>query len=77
MKWKNKGKQKTSHLTINGRLEFVRTVFWNDDYGTVVPMDFLFGIESANYSFGVREMCCRESLNNAFVPASGNIERLA
>ena len=40
-------------------------------------MDFLFGMESANYSLGVREMCCRESLNNAFVPASKNIERLA
>jgi len=77
MKWKNKGKQKTSHLTVNGRLEFVRTVFWNEDHGTVVPMDILLGVESINYSLGVREICCRESLNNAFVPASKNIKRLA
>ena len=77
MKWRNKGRQKTSHLTINGRLEFVRTVFWNEDRGTVVPMDILLGVESINYSLGVREICCRESLNNAFVPASKNIKRLA
>ena len=40
-------------------------------------MDILLGIESSNHSLGVREICCRESLNNAFVPASGNIKRLA
>jgi hypothetical protein len=77
MVWKNKGKQKTSHLTVNGRLEFSRTVFWNESHGTVVPMDILLGIESSNHSLGVREICCRESLNNAFVPASENIKRLA
>ena len=77
MIWKNKGKQKTSHLTVNGRLEFSRTVFWNENHGTVVPMDILLGIESSNHSLGVREICCRETLNNAFVPASENIKRLA
>lgn len=77
MIWKNKGKQKTSHLTVNGRLELSRTVFWNENHGTVVPMDILLGIESSNHSLGVREICCRESLNNAFVPASENIKRLA
>lgn len=40
-------------------------------------MDILLGMESSNHSLGVREICCRESLNNAFVPASGNIKRLA
>ena len=40
-------------------------------------MDRLLGIESSNYSLGVREICCRESLNNAFVPAAENIKRLA
>lgn len=71
------GKLKTSHLTVNGRLEFYRTVFWNQQHGTVVPMDLLLGIESRNYSLGVREICCRESRNNAFVPASENVKRLA
>ncbi len=77
LKWKNKGKQKTSHLTVNGRLELQRCVFWNEQHGAVVPMDILLGIESSNHSLGVREICCRESLNNAFVPASKNIKRLA
>jgi len=40
-------------------------------------MDILPGIESSNHSPGVREICCRGSLNNAFVPASENIKRLA
>jgi len=62
---------------VNGRLEFRRTVFWNEQHGAVVPMDILLGIEASNYSLGVREICCRESLNNAFVPASENVKRLA
>jgi hypothetical protein len=40
-------------------------------------MDILLGIESSNFSHGVREICCRESLNTAFVPGSENIKRLA
>ena len=52
-------------------------MFWNCLHGTVVPMDLLLGIESRNHSLGVREICCRESLNNAFVPASENVKRLA
>ena len=58
-------------------MEFVRTVFWNKDHGAVVPMDRLLGIESSNHSHGVCEICCRESLNTAFVGASDNIKRLA
>ena len=77
MRWHNKGRQKTSCLTVNGRMEFVRTVFWNKDQGAIVPMDRLLGIESSPHSHGVREICCRESLNTAFVGASENIKRLA
>ena len=40
-------------------------------------MDLLLGMESRHHSLGVREICCRESLNNAFVPASENVKRLA
>ena len=40
-------------------------------------MDMLLGIESSHHSLGVREICCRESLNPAFVPAGENIKRLA
>jgi len=40
-------------------------------------LDLLLGLAAGRYSMGVREMCCRESLNTAFVPASENIQRLA
>ena len=62
---------------MNGRLELSRSIFWNADIGTVAPLDILLGIESSSHSLGVREICCRESLNNAFVPAGENIKRLA
>ena len=52
-------------------------MFWNKECGSVVPFDILLGIESSSYSHGVCEICCRESLNTAFVPASANIKRLA
>ena len=35
------------------------------------------GITQQNYSAGVREMACRLSLNEAFVPASANLARTA
>ena len=40
-------------------------------------MDRLLGISQNNYSLGVREICCRECLNTAFIPGSENIKRLA
>ena len=58
-------------------MDFNRTVFWNAKHGRVVPLDIMLGVNSSNHSLGVREICCRESLNNAFVPASENIKRLA
>jgi|ETNmetMinimDraft_26_1059896.scaffolds.fasta_scaffold13040_2 hypothetical protein len=77
LKWKNKGRQKTRYLTVNGRLDFSRTVYWHEQAGSVVPLDAFLGIDTRNASLGVCEICCRESLNNAFVPASANIKRLA
>ncbi|MCD4830960.1 MAG: hypothetical protein K8R02_04015 [Anaerohalosphaeraceae bacterium] len=64
-------------MSVNGRLEFRRTVFWNTQRGTVAPLDILLGVTASKFSPGVREMCCRESLNCAFVPASKNLQRTA
>ena len=64
-------------MTINGRLRFTRTVYWNEQFGTSIPLDVVFGITASRYSPGVREMCCRESLHCAFVPASKNLKRTA
>ena len=43
----------------------------------MAPLDLLLGIQHERYSAGVREMACRLSLNEAFVPASENLARMA
>lgn len=58
-------------------MEFSRTVYWNQQAGTVAPLDELLGVATDSYSAGVREMACRASLNAAFVPASENLARMA
>jgi len=75
--WRNKGRQKTSCLTVNGLLEFERTILWNRQQGSLAPLDALLGIIQERYSAGVREMACRLSLNTAFVPACENLARTA
>ena len=75
--WKNKGAQKTSCMTVNGLLEVRRRIYWNPREGSVAPLDLLLGIQHDRYSAGVREMACRLSLNEAFVPASENLSRMA
>jgi len=64
-------------LTVNGRVEFCRTVYWNAKGGSVAPLDELLGMATESYSPGVREMACRLSIHEAFVPASGNLARMA
>jgi hypothetical protein len=76
-RWRNKGKQKTSYVTVNGVLEVQRTIYWNRQQGTTAPLDGWLGILSRRYSPGVREMACRLCLDEAFVPASENLLRLA
>ena len=75
--WKNKGKQKTSHVTVNGLVEVRRTVYWSRKHGSVAPLDRWLGIVLEHYSPGIREMACRLSLNEAFVPASELLARTA
>ena len=64
-------------MTINGPLEFERTILWNRQRGSLAPLDALLGIIQERYSAGVREMACRLSLNTAFVPAGENLARTA
>lgn len=42
----------------------------------VAPADGWLGIAQSRYSPGLREMICRLSLNEAFVPAADNLKRL-
>lgn len=58
-------------------MEFSRTIYWNDQRGSMAPLDLLLGILTERYSAGVREMACRLSLNEAFVPACKNLSRMA
>ena len=76
-RWRNKGKQKTSHVTVNGVLRVERTIYWNKQQGTAAPLDRWLGIVSERYSPGVREMACRLGIGKAFVPASDDLRRLA
>lgn len=75
--WKNKGKQKISHVTVNGPLEVQRTIYWSRQCGCAAPLDHWLGIAWERYSPGVREMVCRLSLNEAFVPACQLLARTA
>lgn len=43
----------------------------------MVPVDGYLGIEVHRHSPGVREMCCRQSLHNAFEVAAENLSRTA
>ena len=64
-------------MTINGPVEGRRTIYWNKQRGSVAPLDHWFGIALERYSPGVREMACRLSLNEAFVPGSELLARTA
>ena len=52
-------------------------MYWNAEGGSVAPLDELLGMATESYSPGVREMGCRLSLNEAFVPAGENLARMA
>ncbi len=58
-------------------MEFSRSVYWSAQNGSVAPLDTLLGIDKDRYSAGIREMACRLSLNEAFVPASEVLARTA
>jgi hypothetical protein len=58
-------------------MEVQRTIYWNKERGSVAPLDHWLGILLERYSPGVREMACRLSLNEAFVPGSELLARTA
>jgi len=73
---RNKGSKPVTHQTINGPVQITRKVYWSSQTGMVAPTDRWLGISESRYSPGLREMVCRLSLNDAFVPASENLKRL-
>lgn len=73
--WHNKGRQKSSILTMNGRVELWRQVYWNPRRGTVIPLDAALGSE--RYSVGVQELCCRVGGTASFRHAAEDLARTA
>lgn len=69
--------QQTSHLTVNGRLNVRRAVYWSPQGGTFIPTDQWLGLTEHRFSPGVREMCCREALHRSFEVAGDNLHRTA
>ena len=74
---RNKGSKPVTHQTINGPVQIVRKIYWSSQSGMIAPADDWLGIAESRYSPGLREMVCRLSINEAFVPASANLARLA
>jgi hypothetical protein len=76
IRWHNKGRRTVSYLTVNGRVEIERILYWNRDAGSVVPVDLWLGIAQSRHSPGVREMCCREAAGSGFRQAAEDLKRV-
>jgi len=77
-KLRNKGRQKTSVLTINGRVTTSRRYWYSSQTGSVVPADEHVNRSGATVTSGVREIGAR--LNNdaaSFDRAADNLLRAA
>jgi hypothetical protein len=74
--WRHKGRQRVTYLTVNGRVEIERVVYWRKGMGTVVPADTFLGIACSRYSPGVRELACREAMGASFRQAAEDLGRV-
>jgi hypothetical protein len=75
---RNKGRQKTSRLTINGRVRLRRRWWHAPDEGSDCPADQFLSPQTESVSRGVREMACRENKDaSSFEAAADNLARTA
>lgn len=75
---RNKGRQKTSRLTINGRVHLCRRWWHAPQDGSDCPADRFLSPPTDGVSRGVREMACRENKDAAsFDVAADNLARTA
>jgi len=63
-------------MTVNGPVTVHRSVYWNRQKGSVIPIDQWLGISQRRYSPGVREMCCREASRSSFRRAREDLMRV-
>jgi hypothetical protein len=68
---RNRGRRAVTHLTVNGPMRILRSVYGSRAVGWVVPLDGWLGIGHFSVSVGVRQMCCQEALDSSF----GNVVR--
>jgi hypothetical protein len=75
---RNKGRQATHLLTVNGRLRLIRRWWHSTQEGSLAPADAIIDTQQQSVSHGVREMACR--LNNdgqSFDKTAENLARTA
>jgi len=75
---RNKGRQATHVLTVNGRLRLIRRWWHSTQEGSLAPADAIIDTQQQSVSRGVREMACR--LNNdgqSFDKTAENLARTA
>ena len=73
---RNKGQQRTTVLTVNGRVSLRRRWWHSPGDGSAAPVDRLLSRDGATVTPGVRELACR--LNNdaaSFDKAADNLHR--
>ena len=75
---RNKGRQRTSRLTINGRIRLRRRWWHASQSGSECPADRLLSAPEEEVSRGVREMACRMNRDSSsFDKAAEDLERTA
>jgi hypothetical protein len=75
---RNKGRQATHVLTVNGRVRLIRRWWHSTQEGSLAPADAIIDTQQQSVSHGVREMACR--LNNdgqSFDKTAENLARTA
>src|SRR5262245_44352656 len=77
-RYRNKGRQPYSLLTVNGRLCLVRLRWHDEEEGSQVPADAWLDEAERTISEGVREMACRLNQGaTSFQSAAENLARTA
>jgi hypothetical protein len=74
----NKGRQKYTILTVNGRVRLWRRRWHSSGQGTLTPLDPWVDVAEASISLGVRELACRLNGDGKnFDKAASNLARAA
>lgn len=74
---RHKGRQKTTLLTVNGRLQLTRIRWHASGEGSVAPLDEFLNQAERTLTRGLLEMLCRlNQCSSSFAKTAENLERL-